>query len=260
MHDGWEVLVDHPLNGKATRMMAALVQAAPAGIVETRQYEGNHRCLMLYGPGSPAKLPKVRRHLKFGGRVAMWDLGYWDRLDSMRLSIDTMHPTPEQIAMSPGTGRREFELRQDAAPDGPILLIGLGAKSVYAYGLGLSLDWELAKVADLRRRYPGREILWRPKGDKVLPLLDLKLCHGMPIEEALKGCSLLVCRHSNTAIDACMAGVPVECEDGAAAALYAAGPTTTPAQRLDFLNRLTWWQWSRFEAPAAWEWIQRVTA
>lgn len=262
MREGWEIIADWPsLNAKATRMMRALIEAAPAGASVVGQYIGQRRLLMLYGPGSPVKLPIVRRHLKFGGRVAMWDLGYWDRADAMRLSIDAFHPTEAQLEMKAGVdGRRQFNLREDADQAGPILLVGLGAKSVYAYGLGKVQEWERAKVEDLRRRYPGREILWRPKGDRVLPLLDLQLRHGMPIEEALRGCSLVVCRHSNVAVDACIAGIPVECEDGAAQALYRGNPSPTREQRAVFLNRLSWWNWSRFEAAEAWSWIEKVIA
>lgn len=260
MRDGWQIVADWPnLNAKATRMLRALVATAPDGADVVQQYSGQRRLLMLYGPGSPVRLPIVRRHLKMGGRVAMWDLGYWDRSESLRLGIDALHPTPTQIADSPAQARRTFELRDDANPDGPILLIGLGAKSVFAYDLGRTLAWEQAKALELRERFPGRQILWRPKGDKVLPLLDLPLQHGMPIEEAMRGCSLVVCRHSNAAVDACISGIPVECEDGAAAALYLGNPAPTREQREDFLARLTWWNWNRAEAVEAWRWIERVT-
>ena len=260
MRDGWEILADfHHLNSKATRMLRAMVDAVPEGrAVVTHSYTGARRCLMLYGPGSPLKLPSVQRHIKRGGRVAMWDLAYWERRDSMRLAIDSMHPTPEQIAASPAHGRRQFLLREDANPSGPILLIGLGPKSIYAYGTGQVQTWERAKLADLRLRYPGREIIWRPKGRRPFPLAGLRMSHGDPIEDALRGCSLLVCRHSNTAVDACIAGVPVECEDGAALALYRGNPAPSREQRADFLARLTYWEWSRFEAAAAWSWIEKV--
>lgn len=259
LRDGWELLADYPqLNAKATRMMKAMIDAAPAGTDVTPSYQGRSRCLMLYGPGSPIKLPAVNKHLRRGGRVAMWDLGYWERRDSMRLAIDAMHPTPPQIAMSPAEGRREFVLRDDADPQGPIMLVGLGPKSIYAYGLGGYQQWERTKVIDLKARYPGREIIWRPKGHHPIPLQRLRISHGNPIAEALVGCSLLVCHHSNAAVDACIAGIPVECDDGAAAALYRGNPKPSREQRLDFLNRLTHWEWSRHEAPAAWAWIEKV--
>lgn len=259
MKDGVEILVDGALSMKSRRFMQAMTDAAPAGTSATTSYRGLRRLLMLYGPGSPTHMPIIARHRAAGGRVAMWDLGYWDRPASMRLSVDGMHPTAEQLAMAPdGEGRRAFVLREDADPAGPILLIGLGPKSVFAYGTGYGGKWERAKVKDLQRRLPGRTICWRPKGAEPQPLGDLPLRHSMPIEEALRGCSLVVCRHSNVAVDAAVAGVPVECEDGAALALYGGNPAPTREQRAEFLRRLSWWNWARNEAAAAWAWVQKV--
>ena len=258
MRDEWEILADDAMGNKGRNFIRAMSDAAPQGSETVKSYSGKRRFLMVYGPGSPGRLPIIKNHIQAGGRVAMWDLGYWDRKGGMRLAIDTLHPTPEQIAMSPTEGRRGFSLRTDANPLGPILLIGVGPKSVYAYGLGRAQAWEMSKIADLRRRFPGREILWRPKGRYAIPLDRLRMVHGMPIEDAMAGCSLVVCRHSNVAVDACVAGIPVECDGGAALALYAGNPNPTPEQRLDFLNRLTWWEWSRPEAAQAWQWIEKV--
>lgn len=259
MRDGCEILFDPPFHRKADRFLRAMKAAAPAGTTTEAAYTGTRRLLMLYGPGSDRRLPIIRRHLAAGGRVAMWDMGYWDRERSMRLAVDTLHPTPEQIAASPSQGRREFVLREDADPGGPILLVGLGQKSLYAYAIAGPLAWERAQLLSLRARFPGRAIVWRPKGEQPRPLDGLPLRHGMPVEEALRGCSLVVCRHSNVAVDACIAGVPVQCEGGAAAALYADGPAPGRERRADFLARLSWWNWHRSEAVEAWAHIQGVT-
>lgn len=261
MHAGFELLNDGVrLPARAQRFMAAMAAAAPAGTVQTTSYAGKHRGLMLYGPGALHRLPVIERHRKAGGMVAMWDLGYWDREKAMRLAVNTLHPTAEQLAMAPdGPGRREFVLREDADPDGPVLLIGLGPKSVAAYATGGQLAWEAQKAAEIQRRFPGREIRWRPKGHHPVPLPGTTTVHGNSIEEALLGCSLVVCRHSNVAVDACVAGVPVECEDGAALALYRGNPAPTREQRAEFLRRLSFWEWSRFNAEEAWAWVRRVT-
>lgn len=252
MTDGWELLFDPPYNAKAARFMNAMVAAAPAGVDVVPAYRGKRRWLMLYGPGSPERLPLVQRHVDAGGHVAMWDLGYWDRDRSMRLAIDTLHPTEQQLGRTPPVPRREFVLREDADPGGGILLIGLGRKSLFAYGIGDELTWERAKLADLRKRYPGRPIYWRPKGERAIDLDGLPMRHAMPIEEALRGLSLVAVRHSNVAVDAAVAGVPVECDDGAAIALYRDNPRPTVAQRLDFLARLSWWNWGSDEARETW--------
>ena len=241
-------------------MLRAMVENAPAQTVASDSYKCSRRGLMLYGPGAPYRLPIIKAHIARGGRVAMWDLGYWQRHDAMRLSIDALHPSAKHLAMAPpGPGRREFALRDDADANGPILLIGLGPKSVSAYGLKYAQAWEIAQVKSLRARYPNRQILWRPKGAAPVPLMGLTIVHGMPIEGAMRGCSLVVCRHSNVAVDAAVAGIPVECEDGAAFALYRDNPAPTREQRAEFLRQLSFWEWSGHEAAAAWQWIKSVT-
>lgn len=261
MLSGFELLNDNvrtPL--RAQRFMAAMAEVAPAGTVGTTSYLGRHRGLMLYGPGALHRLPIIERHRQAGGVVATWDLGYWDRDNSMRLAVNTLHPTATQLAMAPeGPGRREYELREDADPAGPVMLVGLGPKSVLAYDVGGSMAWETKKLRELQRRFPGREIRWRPKGHHPTPLEGTTTVHGNSIEDALRGCSLVACRHSNVAVDAAVAGVPVECEDGAAFALYRDNPTPTREQRAEFLRRLSFWEWSRFHGEQAWSWVRRVT-
>lgn len=257
MRDGWEIMADDnpPRPSRAVKFMAAMIADRPAGAEVTPGYRGKSRFLMLYGPGALTRVPVIRKHVSRGGRVAMWDLGYWDRERSMRLSFDTLHPTAEHLAAVPAGERRRFALREDADPAGPIVLVGLGAKSNRAWGLD-ALEWERAKLADLRQRFPGREVLWRPKGGKPQPFGKLRMDYSTPIDQLLKGASLVVCRHSNVAVDACVAGVPVECDDGAAAALYRGDPNPTREQRAEFLRRLSWFEWSRDHAPAAWAFIQ----
>lgn len=260
MHDGAELLIDPPLSVRGEKFLRAFAACAPDGTKVTSAYKGMRRLLMLYGPGSPRKLPVIKQHLMAGGQVASWDLGYWDRERSMRLAINGLHPTQAQLALAPDEpGRRSFDLREDADPAGPIMLVGLGPKSCFAYGLS-PMEWEMWALKDLQARFPGRRIVWRPKGRNGYGLKALELRHGMPIEDGLRGCSLVVCRHSNVAVDACIAGVPVECSDGAAAALYAGSSAPTREQRAEFLRRLSWWEWGRGEAAAAWAWIRKVTA
>jgi hypothetical protein len=257
VRDGWEVMADDnpPRPARALKFMAAMIADKPADAEVTTGYRGKSRFLMLYGPGALTRMPVIRRHVAAGGRVAMWDLGYWDRERSMRLSFDTLHPSAEQLAAVPAGARREFVLREDANPNGPIVLIGLGYKSNRAWGLQ-AFEWERAKLADLRRRFPGREILWRPKGGKPQPFAGLRMDYDTPIADLLRGASLVACRHSNASVDACVAGVPVECDDGAAAALYRGNPNPTREQRAEFLRRLSFFEWSRDDAPAAWAFIR----
>lgn len=258
MAPGPEILIDASVAMRGQRMLKALAAAAPGGADVRANYSGQRRMLVVWGGGRPDRVELLKRHRAAGGITIAWDLAYWDRDHAARLGINTLHPTAKQIDKAPaGAGRREFELREDANPDGPILLVGLGPKSARMLGIA-PLHWERKKLAEIRRRFPGRDVLWRPKGTVFQPLDDTSQRFGMPIEEALRGVSLVVCRHSNVAVDACVAGVPVECEDGAAAALYRHGPNPNREERAEFLRKLTWWEWRPSEAAQAWAWIERV--
>lgn len=260
IQDGAEIMVDGAMAQRGVRMLRALIDAAPAGSAVTKSYAGRHNLLVLYGVGLQYRFDAMQAHRARGGHVAMWDLGYFDRDEAMRVSIDALHPTAEQLMLSPpGNSRRAFALRQDADPGGPVLLVGLGNKSAHMYRLA-PMEWEHKAMKRIAARYPGRKVLWRPKGRRMYVLPNTALCHGQPIEEALRGCSIVVCRHSNVAVDACIAGVPVDCQDGAALALYGDNPAPTLLQRAEFLQRLTWWNWRPSEAPEAWAWMRKVIA
>lgn len=198
--------------------------------------------LMMWGVGRPGHSAHRDRAIHQGRRVVMWDLGY--RKGYYRLSIDHDHPW-RLFDRTPETGRSfPAELRDDAG-DGPILLIGMGRKSKSYLN---SYNWELLKIGELKRRFPGVPIVVRPKpraGDGATR-----------IEDALKGCRLVVCRHSNVAVDACIAGIPFECEDGAA--YWLMDKPYTPENRQRFLNRLAWFQWKPDEAAKCWEFIRNL--
>lgn len=253
----WEVLCDERLTRRAARFLSAMAHARDATL--TSEYKGDAEVLMLYGAGSPARRRLLERHRAAGGRVVCWDIGYWDRSEAMRLAVDGFHPTPAQLALAAARApRRTFVMRNDADPAGPILLVGYGPKSSPAYDLPPASDWAHAKIKELKLRFPAAQIAWRPKGPNGYPAAGTTLRHGMPIEEALRGCALVVCAHSNVAVDACEAGVPVECSDGAARALYGATSTPTAEARQRFLDCLSWFEWRPEEADSAVEWIGEV--
>lgn len=214
----------------AKKILGAMraVHPGPYGPV----YQGKSRVLMLWGAGHP-----YHARIKHSPRV-MWDLGYLHRDRYYRVAIGRWHPTPEQIENTPPDPFRwdhlGIKLREDANPGGHVLVIGMGVKSVRFTG---DAGWERRTLA----RYPGATL--RPKKGNTAT-----------IEQALKGASLVVCRHSNVAVDACIAGVPFLCEDGAASWLL--GKPYTPENRLDFLRRLAWWQYRPDEAREAWNFIE----
>lgn len=245
LRDRFEVLIDKPGSERGRRMMEALAECDRCEV--TSKYQGECKYLVVYGVGAEHRLRARTQHQARGGHVAMWDLGYWDRDESLRLAVDAFHPTAAQLALAPVGQRKRFELRMDADPDGPILLIAMGNKSAAMLGFQPK-QWETAKRSSLRKRFPGKAITLRQKHR-----------NEMPIEEAMRGCSMVVCRHSNVGVDACIAGLPVECEDGAAFALYESKSAPSEDDRREFLRRLGWWNWFPNEAQQALSWIERVT-
>lgn len=242
-------------------MLQGITRAARAAgdvVVETQAYAGGSDCLVLFGVGADVHHQARGLQLKRGGRAVLWDLGYFGRAKGvgfLRVSIDHDHPQRllDGTPADPSRWERHgLALREDADPSGPILLVGLGPKSRHYLR---DCDWELRTLARLRERFPGRVVLHRPKpGGHEGPRLPCPRDETTPIERLLVGCSLVVCRHSNVAVDAVIAGVPFEAEDGAA--VWLAQRPYTPAHRLDFLRRLAWWQWQPVEAAAAWSFLK----
>lgn len=256
-----EVLLQLDMVLRGKKMLRAMMEAgeqAGVTIIESRRYTGDCEVLMSYGLGHPVRRIWTSEHVRNGGRLIGWDLGYWHRdvpcAFSMRCTLDADHPQ-KWIRPEPGDRfeRSEIKLRHDAKADGPIVLVGLGRKQRVHMGMH-GQEWELRKLKEIRDRFPGREIVYRPKTPE--PMGKVRVMSDIPIELVLRGASLVVCHHSNVAIDACIAGVPVECEDGAALALYRGNPNPSPDVRLAFLQSLAWWQWTPQEASDAWGYLR----
>lgn len=210
--------------------------------------------LMTWGAGHPAHAAAIARHR---GPWGAWDIGYFGE-GFYRVGVNRWHPTALQIDRTRSDEGRWAQhgigLREDADPAGPILLIGMGPKSKLFLGLH---DWEARTLKSLRLRYPDRRIRFRPKPGRPFRAMGCEISMELEIEDALRGASLVVCRHSNVAIDACIAGIPAECEDGAAAWLQ--GRPFEVATRIDFLQRVACWQWRPSEAVQAWKFIEEMS-
>lgn len=251
-----EILTDPKMANRGAQMLDAMIAACPFECHVGQVWRGKGDMLMVYGTGHPVRRPWWTANLKMGRIGVGWDLGYWKRDErTMRLTINDDHPPrlirPEDPARWDAEG---IELRNDYRPDGHILVVGMSRKATKIHGM-VAWTWELDRARHYQKRYPTRQVFFRPKRDTDPTLPGFRTMRG-DIVDALRGASLVVCRHSNVAVDACIAGVPVHCEDGAALALYKDNPNPTPAQRLEFLRSLAHWQYRPDEAAQAWTYIR----
>lgn len=220
--------------------------------------------LIMWGLGHPDGQALIREGRGRGVRVLGWDLGYWLRDTHYRLSIDDEHPQGVVMAVDRLPTRWEsfrVPLRECYRADGPIILIGIGRKSAETYGEQPG-EWERRTIAAARAAWPGRELQFRPKAGlgNIISIDGLETRLGQ-IDDVLVGAALVVCRHSNVAVDAIVAGVPAIAEDGAASAVCCnaiqAGPLP---ERLDagtrrrFLSNLSYFNWSCDEMGRAETW------
>lgn len=250
-----EILRTEPCSASAKLMLAAMEQAAlEAGdeVTASTHYKGRSELLILFGVGHPANNWARHRQIKKGGRVLMWDLGYFGprRLEGyLRMSIDRDHPQAflDRAPSDPSRwDAHGIELREEASPDGPIILVGLGQKSRGYLQAG---SWELDALQRIQKQHPGKRVIFRPKGNDSLVLKGVEVDRQESIQDVLRGASLVVARHSNVCVDAAIAGVAFQCEDGAA--MWLSSRPFTRDNRRDFLNRLSWWQWKASEASSA---------
>lgn len=218
--------------------------------------------LVIYGLGGPDRAKYATR-----GNVISFDLGYWNRKGpdrSYRVSYGGFH-CPGLIfkGPDPGDGRQgPMEVLEQVNREGPIMLVGNGPKSEAIGATG----WSAKKQAEIRQTFPGIPIMYRPKPKRPVERgVDAEIISTEPIEEALSKASLVVCRHSNVAVDACKAGIPVVCDDGAAASIYPASLADHQKQpslekRKEFLRRLAYWQWTRRECESGefWHWMKGI--
>lgn len=229
------------------------------------------RVLMTYGAGAPERLPTIKQHVESGGTAIMWDAGYWDRKlhdadRKYRVSINHLHPQEFMRQMDNKTSARMRDsglrvVTKEHDNDGPILLVGNAPKARRAGAEG----WSENMLNQLRQRLPDKKIIYRPKPKRIPEHINADGISTGPIEGELQKYSLIVCRHSNVGIDACMIGVPVVSEDGAASVIY---PNRlddyenqpTLAQRKQFMANLAYWQWSRKEMANghAWKFLLEV--
>lgn len=168
------------------------------------------------------------------GKKAIYvDLGYWQREGQTghhKLGINSRHPTA-YFQRKPHAPDRWNRLnvtihpwRTPKNPNAPIIVAGMSGKGATAEGFRPE-QWERDAVAQLKR-HTKRPIIYRPKpnwtGSKPIEGSEYQRgdSQGRDVPSVLKsGVHAVVTHHSNVAVDALLAGVPVFVADGICAPL-----------------------------------------
>lgn len=273
-----EVITGHVSSRGSMMLDAMLASAWGEGVRTTpsHTYKGASEWLLVWSLGHPYRKDAFNRHKAAGGRVITMDLGYWRRYLEpktgalMRLSIDAPHPQDLLWSVTDPSRFQMYEIpiTDDYDPDGPVVIVGMGTKgaAVVDYRFGAFEERALAMV---RERWPERQVIYRPKVKYPRPVHQMpgadKTVEGGDLADVIRGASLVICQHSNSAVDAIAQGIPVLVEDGAAVALVGSGIDREPVvfsaeQRRAFFQAIAWWQWTPTEAKAGqvWRFIRDV--
>lgn len=252
-------------NATGRRTLRAIADGAAAADVRatvTAKYSGRHPWLVMWGVGGGGRAALRDRHIAGGGTVALWDIGFFRRTKAehghCKVSLNQDYATAWLDRTEPRPERWDalgLTLRNDYDPAGHVVLAGIGPKQ-HAY-IGTPLDgWEARKLAELRARFPGRRIVYRPKPRRAYAPLSCETDCTSDIVDVLCGAALVVCHHSNVAVDAVLAGVPFESDDGVSTWLR--GKPYTAESRLDFCRRIARWQYKGAEMTEAWRFLTEI--
>lgn len=193
----------------------------------SRTYDGIPQGIAVFY-GLAEGLRRVFDDHRRAGRAIFIDLGYWGRRKRTRwdgyhkMVLNARHPT-EYFQARPHSADRFSAFGLEVKPwrksGDRIVVAGMSAKAAAAEGLGCE-QWERETIAQLRQ-ITTLPIVYRPKPNcpMVRPIHGSVYETGIDIEQSLRGAHAVVTHHSNVAVDALLAGVPVFCPFGAASVL-----------------------------------------
>lgn len=176
------------------------------------------------------------------------DLGYWSRKDYYRLGVGAWSPDKYVLAGLPSTRLEALGIEVKPWRKGgkEIVIAGCSPKSSFEHGFEYT-QWERMAIRQLGKI--GLPLMYRPKPtDRSAGPIAGVGYDTRPIEESLGSAAAWVTHHSNSAVDALVAGVPVHCVTGAASVmsmpLDKILAPTKPEGREQFLADVAWLQWT----------------
>lgn len=157
------------------------------------------------------------------------DLGYWDRKPPGRVydgyykvSADAWCPLEKMRRNCPPDRFNRLGVTPKPWHSGELVIVaGMSERSAAHHGLRAEA-WEQGAIRVLRR-YTSLPIVYRPKPSwlEAAPLQGAGFSRGDELAPLLERTHFLATHHSNAAVDALVAGVPVFCEKSVASTLSA---------------------------------------
>lgn len=191
-------------------------------------------------------------HQRWPDRVLHCDLGFWSRTTHLKLALgDRWSPLADHEYDDSRLRQHKVKIQPSRKPGNRVLVCGMSAKAAGTWKLQPQ-EWEAKIVKHLRRA--GAEVVYRPKPS----WLGARQIHGAAydrshrsIDEALRTVDAVVSHHSNAAVDALAAGLPIYVETGIAQSLSVPTPVDiigaeAPSieARIAFLRQLAFHQWT----------------
>ena len=248
------------LTNPAQKRYRVIADAMAAGI---NRYGDRAQLVSVYAPHQKADVAVMygwKRHeqLQRYPQFVYADLGYWQRDRYYRLAVGGW--SAERYVRAGLPADRFDALGLQVKPwreqGSEIIVAGSTAKAAAEDGFGY-MEWERRAIAQLRGC--GRPVVYRPKpNDRLAQPIAGAGYDTRPINEALANAWAWVTHHSNSAVDALLAGVPVHCEIGAAAAMSVPLDRIARATLVDgreqFLADVAWLQWTLDEMRSGEAW------
>lgn len=225
--------------------------------------------------GASGKLRDVMRDYIAAGRKAIYiDLGYWGRHAGGRrqgfhkIIVNGRHPTAyyQNIKHTPDRWKRfNFPISQWVTrPGGAVLVAGTSAKGANFEGFEY-MEWE-KKTIDRLKKITSRRIIYRPKPTCPLACPIAGVSYSPPgesLHNALSKAAVVVSHHSNTNIEAILAGICSWTQEGVAIDqsqndLDKVEELIQRRDRLQWVSDIAYTQWNVQEMTEGkpWSWLK----
>lgn len=228
----------------------AIAEAMAAGVMRCGDMATLHNSHYAPMAADVAVMYGWKRHRLFESypKFIYADLGYWKRDQYYRLGVGSWSPEGYVSANLP---RSRFdalglEIKPWRRDGNEIVIAGCSPKSAAEHGFAY-MQWEKRAIRELSAL--GRPLMYRPKPtDKAAKPIPGVGYDTRPIADAVGSAWAWVTHHSNSAVDALVAGVPVHCVTGAASVmstpLEQIGAPPLREGREQFLADVAWLQWT----------------